>query len=143
MVLHEYGDGRDYQVLGLFFSSANGREWPAIELQTVVLYRFCVVKPLLRAEIMSRQAQSSYKLALRHRINAGRVAIRDQTAFFGRQFGQVASEWKADDTRVTFADFAISEKLAAELRRDFPHDDFCSEEASPLDETLVLEADFA
>jgi len=92
---------------------------------------------------MSRQAQSSYKLALRHRINAGRVAIRDQTAFFGRQFGQVASEWKADDTRVTFADFAISEKLAAELRRDFPHDDFCSEEASPLDETLVLEADFA
>lgn len=92
---------------------------------------------------MSRQAQSRLKLALRHRINAGRVAVRDQIAFFGRQFGQVASEWKADDTRVTFADFAISEKLFAELRRDFPQDDYCSEEASPLDEELELEADFA
>jgi len=92
---------------------------------------------------MSRHAKARFKLALRHRINAGRVAVRDQIAFFGRQFGQVASEWKADDTRVTFADFAISEKLFAELRRDFPKDDYCSEEASPMDEEMVLEADFA
>ena len=92
---------------------------------------------------MSRQAQARFNLALRHRINAGRVAVRDQIAFFGRQFGQVASEWKADDTRVTFADFAISEKLFAELRRDFPQDDYCSEEASPLDEEMALEAEFA
>jgi myo-inositol-1(or 4)-monophosphatase len=79
---------------------------------------------------------------LRHRINAGRVAVRDQTAFFERQFGQVASEWKEDDTRVTFADFAIAEKVFAELRRDFPRDDYCSEEASPLDEAQNLEADY-
>ena len=92
---------------------------------------------------MSRQAKTRYNLALRHRINAGRVAVRDQISFFGRQFGQVASEWKADDTRVTFADFAISEKLFAELRRDFPQDDYCSEEASPMDEDMRLEADFA
>lgn len=91
----------------------------------------------------SRQATTRYNLALRHRINAGRVAVRDQTSFFERQFGQVASEWKEDDTRVTFADFAISEKLFAELRRDFPQDDYCSEEASPLDEDLALEADFS
>lgn len=92
---------------------------------------------------MSRQAKIRYNNALRHRINAGRVAVRDQIAFFGRQFGQVASEWKADDTRVTFADFAISEKLFAELRRDFPGDDYCSEEASPMDEDMALEAEFA
>lgn len=92
---------------------------------------------------MSRQAQARLKTALRHRINAGRVAVRDQVAFFGRQFGQVASEWKADDTRVTFADFAISENLFAELRRDFPQDDYCSEEASPMDEELALESQFA
>ncbi len=92
---------------------------------------------------MSRQAQTRFKSVLRHRINAGRVAVRDQIAFFGRQFGQVASEWKADDTRVTFADFAISEKLFAELRRDFPQDDYCSEEAIPLDEAMVLESEFA
>ena len=80
---------------------------------------------------------------MRHRINAAREAVRDQIAFFGRQFGQVVSEWKEDDTRVTFADFAISEKLFAELRRDFPQDDYCSEEASPLDEVSELSARYA
>jgi myo-inositol-1(or 4)-monophosphatase len=90
----------------------------------------------------NRQAQAQFDLQLRHRINAGRVAVTEQMAFFGRQFGQVASEWKEDDTRVTFADFAISEKLFAELRRDFAGDDFCSEEASPLDEVLELQAPF-
>jgi len=92
---------------------------------------------------LNRKAQAKLDGQLRHRINAGRVAVRDQIAFFGRQFGQVASEWKEDDTRVTFADFAISEKVFAELRRDFPEDDYCSEESSPLDEELVLEARFA
>jgi len=92
---------------------------------------------------MSRQKQAKYALALRHRINAGRFAVRDQIAFFERQFGQVASEWKEDDTRVTFADFAISEKVFAELRRDFPQDDFCSEESSPMDEAIALDAAFA
>lgn len=92
---------------------------------------------------MTRHVKARFNLALRHRINAGRVAVRDQIAFFSRQFGQVASEWKADDTRVTFADFAISEKLFAELRRDFPEDDFCSEEASPMDEEMALAAEFA
>jgi len=91
----------------------------------------------------NRQAQARYEAELRHRINAGRVAVQDQIAFFGRQFGQVASEWKEDDTRVTFADFAISEKLFAELRRDFAKDDYCSEESNPLDEVMTLNAPFA
>ena len=92
---------------------------------------------------LNRQAQAQFDLQLRHRINAGRVAVKAQTAFFGRQFGQVASEWKADDTRVTFADFAISENVFAALRRDFAEDDYCSEEANPLDEVLALGAGFA
>jgi len=92
---------------------------------------------------INRQAQSQLEVLLRHRINAGRVAVRNQIGFFERQFGQVESEWKEDDTRVTFADFAISEKIFAELRRDFPEDNFCSEEASPLDEELQLNARFA
>ena len=91
----------------------------------------------------NRQAQARYEAELRHRINAGRVAVQDQIAFFDRQFGQVASEWKEDDTRVTFADFAISEKLFAELRRDFAKDDYCSEESNPLDEVMTLNAPFA
>ena len=92
---------------------------------------------------MNRQAKAQLDAQLRHRINAGRVAVRDQVAFFGRQFGDVSSEWKEDDTRVTFADFAISEKIFAELRQNFPQDDYCSEEASPLDQMLALEARFA
>ena len=63
----------------------------------------------------NRQQQSKYNEQVRHRINAGRVAIRSQISFFSRQFGQVSSEWKPDETRVTFADFAISEKLTSEL----------------------------
>lgn len=81
--------------------------------------------------------------ALRHRINAGRVAVMDQAEFFARQFGQVASSWKEDDTRVTFADFAISERIFAELRRSFPRDDYCSEESNPEDEELLLRSPYA
>lgn len=95
------------------------------------------------AKSKNRQAQAQFDVQLRHRINAGRVAVKSQTAFFGRQFGQVASEWKADDTRVTFADFAISENLFAALRRDFAEDDYCSEEASPQDEEIELGDGFA
>ena len=92
---------------------------------------------------MNRQAKSQIDHQVRHRINAGRVAMQNQIAFFIRQFGEVISEWKEDDTRVTFADFAISEKVFAELRKDFPADDYCSEEASPLDEEQALTAPFA
>ena len=91
----------------------------------------------------NRQAQAQFDGQLRHRINAGREAVKAQTAFFGRQFGQVASEWKEDDTRVTFADFAISENVFAALRRDFVEDDYCSEEASPQDEVIDLGEGFA
>ena len=80
---------------------------------------------------------------LKHRINAGRVAVENQYGFFHDQFGRVESEWKEDDTRVTFADFAISERVSAELRKSFPEDDFCSEESNPQDEVLELTARFA
>lgn len=76
---------------------------------------------------------------IRHRVNAGRVAVKNQVSFFGSQFGQVPSEWKADGTRVTFADFAISEKVFTELRSSFPKDHFCSEESSPSDELIQFD----
>ena len=80
---------------------------------------------------------------LKHRINAGQVAVMNQVEFFHRQFGDVKSDWKEDDTRVTFADFAISEKIFADLRKSFPKDDFCSEESNPLDEVQELQARYA
>ncbi|MDP0499216.1 MAG: inositol monophosphatase family protein [Verrucomicrobiota bacterium JB022] len=80
---------------------------------------------------------------LRHRVNAGRVAVQQQVDFFRKQFGQVPSEWKEDETRVTFADFAISERVFTELRNSFPEDDYCSEESNPLDEVSTLHARYA
>jgi len=92
---------------------------------------------------VSRQPTHHLHTQFRHRINAGRHAVLEQVRFFKAQFGQVASEWKADDTRVTFADFAISEKIMAELRQSFPGDDMCSEEMQVPDEVMDLNARFA
>ncbi len=80
---------------------------------------------------------------LRHRMNAGRVAVQSQITFFGKLCGNVASDWKEDNSRVTFADFAISERILHALREDFPRDDFISEEAVPADEMIQLEATYA
>jgi myo-inositol-1(or 4)-monophosphatase len=78
--------------------------------------------------------------ALKHRVNAARVAVRSQVEFFNKLRGQVASDWKADETRVTFADFAISEKILTELGRDFPGDQFLSEESVLPDEKVSVES---
>lgn len=69
--------------------------------------------------------------------------MRDQIAFFNQQRGKVASEWKADETRVTFADFAISEKVLGELRRSFPDDQFLSEESGLMDEVVPVSARYS
>jgi myo-inositol-1(or 4)-monophosphatase len=68
---------------------------------------------------------------LRHRINVGRAAVREEISFFRSRFAKVESEWKEDHSRVTFADFAISEKILTELKLRFPEDDLCSEESDP------------
>ena len=81
--------------------------------------------------------------ALRHRVNAARIAVQNQAGFFRELFGQVASEWKADETRVTFADYAITEKLFDELRRAFSEDQFISEESVPMDEIVELESRYS
>lgn len=97
----------------------------------------------MKKKSLSRQAKLKLEMAIRHRINAGRVAIKDQIAFFRRHFGQVSSDWKADASRVTFADIAISENLFATLKKDFSNDDFCSEEMSSKDSSIKLTGDFA
>lgn len=79
----------------------------------------------------------------KHRINAGRVALENQIEFFRSQFGKVDSQWKEDATRVTFADFAISEKIIMELKKSFPDDDFCSEESTMPEGDYPLNARYA
>lgn len=80
--------------------------------------------------------------AFRHRVNAGRAIVREQIPFFKKQFGLVPSEWKPDDTRVTFADFAISEGILNSLRKLFPEDDLVSEENISPDEELEMTAHY-
>ncbi|MEZ5413730.1 MAG: inositol monophosphatase [Opitutaceae bacterium] len=62
------------------------------------------------------------------RIAAGRVAVMAQTERLHQGFGRAQSDWKADGTRVTPVDIAISEGLFAELGNQFPADQFFSEE---------------
>ena len=97
----------------------------------------------MKKKSLSRQAKAKLETAIRHRINAGRVSIRSQIPFFKRYFGRVSSDWKADASRVTFADIAISENLFASLSRDFSEDNFCSEEMSPKDMPIELKGDFS
>ena len=80
---------------------------------------------------------------LKHRINAGRVAIKKQIDFFHKQFANGHSGSKEDGNCVAFADFAISEKIFTELRKSFVDDIYFSEESSSLDELLELSARYS
>lgn len=62
------------------------------------------------------------------RAEAARSAVLAQTGLLLREFGRAESRWKADGTRVTAVDIAISENIFALLRASFPGDQMFSEE---------------
>jgi myo-inositol-1(or 4)-monophosphatase len=62
------------------------------------------------------------------RIAAAKAAVLGQTELLHREFGRAASEWKGDGTRVTAVDKAISQNILEEVLRQFPEDQFFSEE---------------
>lgn len=66
---------------------------------------------------------------LTERAAAARAAVLAQTDLLHREFGRAASQWKADGTRVTATDVAISENIFRDLAARFPHDQYFSEEA--------------
>ncbi len=70
------------------------------------------------------------------RIEKGRLAVMAQTERLHADFGQAKSEWKADGTRVTATDIAISESIFALLREVFPEDQFFSEELMDAGEPI-------
>ena len=80
---------------------------------------------------------------MQRRIRAGRAVVNAQRAFFKRWFGNVASRWKADATRVTVADISISENILAALQNDFPEDVYCSEEANPQEGVVDVNSEFS
>lgn len=62
--------------------------------------------------------------------SAGRILL-DNIEYFSRHLGKVESHWKADKTRVTDADLALSRSILGGLSRLFPGDDTVSEEDLP------------
>ena len=65
---------------------------------------------------------------LQRRAAAARRIVRAQAGRMHRGFHRARASWKADGTRVTTADLAISAAILARLRREFPADQAFSEE---------------
>ena len=67
----------------------------------------------------NRRRGIDWEKEIRHRVNAGRVAVEGQIAFSETSWVVCLGEFKEDETPVTFADYAISEKVFALLSEDF------------------------
>lgn len=67
------------------------------------------------------------------RIKAAKQAVLAETELMHREFGRARSEIKYDGTRVTAVDIAISEHIMAAITKEFPGDQFFSEELTPTD----------
>jgi myo-inositol-1(or 4)-monophosphatase len=80
---------------------------------------------------------------LNARIQAAQQAVLGQTDRLHRDFGQVESRWKPDGTRVTATDIAISEGIVAQLSRQFPDDQFLSEELAGTKDPIAVTARFS
>ena len=77
------------------------------------------------------------------RIEAAKRAVVAQTDLLHREFGRAESKWKSDGTRVTAVDIAISENIFGELNRQFPEDQFFSEELANTDQPIPVTARFS
>jgi myo-inositol-1(or 4)-monophosphatase len=74
---------------------------------------------------------------IKPRIEAAKQAVLGQVGLLQSEFGRAKSEIKYDGTRVTAVDIAISTNIEREILRQFPEDEFFSEEtASPTVVTL-------
>jgi myo-inositol-1(or 4)-monophosphatase len=78
---------------------------------------------------------------LSSRVFAAKKAVDSQLRFLHEQLGRAEYALKADGSRVTTADVSISTRIFDILQKDFPEDDFCSEESET--KQIALEAEFA
>ncbi|WP_231863470.1 inositol monophosphatase family protein [Cephaloticoccus capnophilus] len=76
------------------------------------------------------------------RIQAARAVVLSQVEFFHREFGRAKSRWKADGSRVTTADLAISENVARALLSRFEQDQCFSEELEDSTAPLPVTAKY-
>ncbi|MCF3648335.1 inositol monophosphatase family protein [Synoicihabitans lomoniglobus] len=80
--------------------------------------------------------------SLLSRIAAAKKAVLGQRARLEADLGRVASDWKADGSRVTETDHAISEAILGELIATFPEDIGLSEELM-TDQPIEVSSRFA
>jgi myo-inositol-1(or 4)-monophosphatase len=80
--------------------------------------------------------------ALHTRIEAAKKAVHAQTPLLHREFGLAESHWKADGSRVTAVDCAISENIVRDLSAAFPADQFFSEELADPGAPIPVTARF-
>ncbi len=76
------------------------------------------------------------------RIAAAKEAVRAQIGALHDGFRRAASSWKADGTRVTAADLAISAAILRDLHDRFPGDQAFSEEMPGADRPIPATAQF-
>jgi myo-inositol-1(or 4)-monophosphatase len=77
------------------------------------------------------------------RVDAGKRAVLAQTDLLHREFGRAKSLWKADGTRVTAVDVAISEGIFRDLGAQFGADQFFSEELAEGTDPIPVRARFS
>ncbi|HWA85357.1 MAG TPA: inositol monophosphatase [Opitutus sp.] len=77
------------------------------------------------------------------RTEAAKRVVLAQTDLFHREFGRTSCDWKADGTRVTPVDLAISENIARAIAAEFPDDQFFSEELAHVTGPIGLTSRFA
>lgn len=77
------------------------------------------------------------------RVQHGKRVVEEQVEYFASQFGDVASEWKFDGSRVTEADIHLSHVFADELLESFPEDQFFSEELDHGEKPITVRKGFS
>jgi myo-inositol-1(or 4)-monophosphatase len=80
---------------------------------------------------------------LLRRIEAARRVVLAQTDLLHREFGRAESKWKADESRVTPVDIAISEGIVRDLGAEFPADQYFSEELTETGPPIPVQARFS
>ena len=79
---------------------------------------------------------------MQKRVQVGIQAVESQVPLFRRLFGKVDSLWKADRSRVTEADLAISQNAEGQILTAFPEDQFFSEETQVCDLPQNIESEY-
>ncbi|MBC2607624.1 inositol monophosphatase family protein [Pelagicoccus albus] len=81
--------------------------------------------------------------SLEARIAYGRSVVCNSVEYFAAQFGDVASQWKFDGSRVTEADLYLSGAITDSLREAFGEDQFFSEELEHGEEAIPVESGYS